>query len=183
MSLDALRAAVSSTAQPTTTVDATQLSGLRSALRGTGEAPPIEQRIEESLSIADRLAQVAIAERARAESARSEREVGVSTGRGPWESIADVTADAPSSAPSSPSMAEALRRDTSGKPVQGNPTVQQQQTQTPTPAREVPTISIRGWLPGASTSRDLHNLKIDSIMLEQTPGGVEARRIKDSMLR
>ena len=101
MSLDALRAAVSSTAQPTTTVDATQLSGLRSALRGTGEAPPIEQRIEESLSIADRLAQVAIAERARAESARSEREVRVFPGRGPWESIADVTADAPSSAPSS----------------------------------------------------------------------------------
>lgn len=163
MSLDALRAVVTSAAQPTTeTVESSQLSSLRGLLRGSGSVPPIEQRIEEGLSFEDRLAQRRVEERAARSAPRDM----------PVEDTPPVVQAATVRAPEPPV-----------NPLKAKPMQPQQETAQPAPARDAPVISTWSWLPGALTPRNLHNLNIENIMLERTPNGTEARRMKDTMSR
>lgn len=171
MSLDSLRAAVSTVARETTEAAPVVISdSLRNALRARpDDTTTLEERIEQGLSFADRL-------REREETARGEREQHAETERAARrarEALAAAERERRATAEREERQrVEAERAATQSRTQEMQRQQMEQALQTQTTANQAePTRANQSdWMPGASTPSNLHNVNIECFYISTQNG-------------
>ena len=171
MSLDSLRAAVSTVARETTEAAPVVISdSLRNALRARpDDTTTLEERIEQGLSFADRL-------REREEGARAEREQlaeAERTARRAREALAAAERERRETAEREERQrVEAERAATQSRTqeMQRQQMEQALQTQATATQAEPTRANQSDWMPGASTPSNLHNVNIECFYISTQNG-------------
>ena len=171
MSLDSLRAAVSTVARETTETAPVVLSdSLRNALRARpDDTTTIEERIEQGLSFADRL-------REREETAQAERQAATESERAARRAR-EALAEAERERRRTEERAERERLEAERALTQSRTQEMQRQqmeqalqTQTATAQTEPTRANQSDWMPGASTPSNLHNVNIECYYISTQNG-------------